>query len=573
MKYHEVILTFLGFAVANKSSTYQVRVGDTGDLNTSFTYYDTKTKITYVVFDKNQVVWQPECALGVILHELAHSYKGNNKDLNFLATEGKKVYNKLVKGVFDIIADHNIEVRGIDELRNFSIYIDHMRTHLSKEGIASFNANPEKGFHEHAVNFLIPVVILDCHARLRWMYRCAPNLKEIISTLLAIEGVADQYAKIADEVEHYSGVRKSGKPQWEYAEALLRKLGWDGEGGEGNEGEGEGAGGLSEEEMEALMEQFGELLKLIGSAEHGDDGEGGKQIQHGEIQDNSKKLDIISDFKAGKGTDVCIPDTNLLSTEDKRCSSPYVSHKGRGTYDEINKSQLVQIRQYLSAMKEKLTQSGKWSGRLRSGSIAKAKSLKAPFYKNTRPSEDIEAAVYLLIDCSGSMGTRKLALAAASAAALAEAMDIDGVVYEVAGFTTRGHTAHNFKYYEFKLFDDPKVPPHTLTDRVMEVHTAGNDDDLAMQMALERTLKRKEKRKIVIVLSDGYPAGARPSAEIEAGMRGTVQLAEDSNVFMFGIGIESESVEHYYKHYCVVHRADELPSQVLGLLKEKLINK
>jgi len=92
-------------------------------------------------------------------------------------------------------------------------------------------------------------------------------------------------------------------------------------------------------------------------------------------------------------------------------------------------------------------------------------------------------------------------------------------------------------------------------------------------VATQRLLKRPERRKILIVLSDGEPAfyGSGGGGLAKRHCKHAVEMAEKMGVETIGIGIMDDAVKHYYPKHVVLKKLEDLPGAVMGELKKILI--
>ena len=199
--------------------------------------------------------------------------------------------------------------------------------------------------------------------------------------------------------------------------------------------------------------------------------------------------------------------------------------------------------------------------------------------------KDPKVAVSLLLDCSGSMTEKagdktRIRLAQEAACALSEVMRNLSIPHEIIGHTTWPEglkkldlNSENvatfsrfqpFQGYWFKAFEDRKPPVSVFTDFEM----ADNVDGEAVEWAALRLADRREKTKILIVISDGMPqANLCNVAELERHLLLTcrsVEAREDEGLFLFGIGIGNERVKDFYKNAGVYNEIGDLPKIVLG---------
>jgi len=151
--------------------------------------------------------------------------------------------------------------------------------------------------------------------------------------------------------------------------------------------------------------------------------------------------------------------------------------------------------------------------------------LQSLSYKKEIESEFKDTIVTLLIDNSGSMRGRPITVAALSADILARTLERCGVKVEILGFTTRswkggkardewiknGRPANpgrlnEIRHIIYKSANNPWRRSKTnLGLMLREGILKENIDGEAIEWATERLTKRSEKRKILMVISDGAP--------------------------------------------------------------------
>ena len=186
-----------------------------------------------------------------------------------------------------------------------------------------------------------------------------------------------------------------------------------------------------------------------------------------------------------------------------------------------------------------------------------------------------DSACTLLVDLSGSMGmgstARKYCLAAASAIAFAEVLVGLRIKHEILGFTE--HTRTN-EIYQFKLFEDKPVSKDNLAKKFSWHHIEQdhNTDGEALQYAAERLMRMKEQNKVLMVMSDGMPAGHFRGSGAYYLHQVVDDVENHSPIHLCGIGIDSSAVRNFYSNSQVIRNIDELPAAVLETLKSRLIS-
>ena len=223
--------------------------------------------------------------------------------------------------------------------------------------------------------------------------------------------------------------------------------------------------------------------------------------------------------------------------------------------------------------------------------------------------ESDETAVEILIDCSGSMNGSKAALAQQTGIAMHMALQSCQIAHELTGFTTLEsddyHHSHawtdgkrseydkNFREmrqalneskeqgvdidrfaravvgYGYRPSQELMVPFHVVfkswssNDARSLMRIAGIDQNLdgeAVLWAARRLAMRHERRKVLFVISDGYPAGSRDNAQGARYLKEAVQRVLQSGMEVYGLGMMSEAVGDFYPLWWKANDADDLIS-------------
>lgn len=214
--------------------------------------------------------------------------------------------------------------------------------------------------------------------------------------------------------------------------------------------------------------------------------------------------------------------------------------------------------------------------------------------KEIHESKDV--AVMLMPDLSGSMAGDKVRTATYAAFGLATTLARLNIACEVIGYTTGGVMPNSalmqmerdkrsgIRYDRFerlympilKTFDESMsfAVKNRFAMARTEVSLRNNIDGECIQVGARRLAQRKEKGKIMIVLSDGDPIGGggrAASEKLKGHCKTVVKQVMESGVSVIGIGIESNSVRHYYPHHIVINRVDDLPKAIMNTLKQMIM--
>jgi cobaltochelatase CobT len=204
-------------------------------------------------------------------------------------------------------------------------------------------------------------------------------------------------------------------------------------------------------------------------------------------------------------------------------------------------------------------------------------------YKIEKETEFRDTVVSLLIDNSGSMRGRPIAIAAICADILARTLERCGVTSEILGFTTRawkggqsreawlaaGRPPHpgrlnDLRHIIYKRADEPyRHARRNLGLMMREGLLKENIDGEALLWAHQRLMARPEERRILMVISDGAPvddstASANGGTYLERHLRQVIGWIEQrSTVELTAIGI-GHDVTRYYSRAVTIMDAEQL---------------
>ncbi len=213
-------------------------------------------------------------------------------------------------------------------------------------------------------------------------------------------------------------------------------------------------------------------------------------------------------------------------------------------------------------------------------------------FKKEKQTDFRDTIVTLLIDNSGSMRGRPIAIAAMCTDILARTLERCGVKVEILGFTTRawkggksrdlwierGRQQHpgrlnDLRHIVYKNADAPLRRAHRNFGLMLkEGVLKENIDGEALVWAHNRLARRPEQRKILMVISDGAPVddstlSVNPSNILERDLRNVIAWIEGiKQVELTAIGI-GHDVTRYYSRAMTITDADELASALIERLE------
>lgn len=206
-----------------------------------------------------------------------------------------------------------------------------------------------------------------------------------------------------------------------------------------------------------------------------------------------------------------------------------------------------------------LRQQRERSASQRTGALSQRELWKIPLdakdvFRRKAPPSKRETAFYLLIDRSGSMGAgigggnSKLFTALATAAVLEEALK--GIAYTKIVAFDGGTNA--VEHCVIKDFDQKEIGSRCIDAMTQIAAGNGNKDGYSIRAAALDLAKRTERRKILMVLSDGLPSGYFSEAEAIDDVRTAVQAARRRGLLVIPIiytARTDENVDAYRRMY------------------------
>lgn len=399
----------------------------------------------------------------------------------------------------------------------------------------------------------------------------------------------------------------------------------------GGEGEGEGSGdtGAVPAMKKALAEDKGKE----------EDGEGGASAPEGmdvgasiademlddisEASDKAKEImykEMEKDLKDPKKSGMIKPLYNLdlhaartQDVEQHQYKDPVKLAKCRAPYKEMREKIARYIAPLRAALRIKLLSEARTKYRFEqdAGDLCKkslyqvAQGTSDRVFQTMRSGKSKKTIVSILIDSSGSMGSasmgdlarwtpgkgdgrdfEKAFHAAMTGCALAEALrGMPGIKVEVSSFTAYGRLMDVSKpsdrylllqHIIHKSMDNNESS--AIASMLLSQPRSENVDGESVRWAGRRLLSKPADRRILIVLSDGYPSGGVATSDtgskgVCADLRSAVKACEANGIETIGIGIKTDAVHHFYPKHIYINDTSELMGKALRELLDALDGK
>ena len=273
--------------------------------------------------------------------------------------------------------------------------------------------------------------------------------------------------------------------------------------------------------------------------------------------------------------------------------------------------QLLQLKNFISKLANKLQrkllakQNRSWNFDLEEGLLDTSKLpriIMDPFnslsFKKEKDIEFKDTLVTILIDNSGSMRGKPISVAAICADILSRTLERCAVKVEILGFTTK-HWKGGLSREKWMKNDKPNLPGRLNDLRHIIYKSADtpwrqaknnmglmlkegllkeNIDGEALKWAYNKMNRRKEDRKILMVISDGAPVddstlSTNTSDYLESNLKKTVKWIENkTDIQLLAIGI-GHDVTRYYNQAVKITDVQDLGDVMINQLTDLFTEK
>jgi hypothetical protein len=240
-------------------------------------------------------------------------------------------------------------------------------------------------------------------------------------------------------------------------------------------------------------------------------------------------------------------------------------------YNKIVAENETQIRNVVAIIRKMYaTNNASWShykmtGRLDSSTFYKKGNYKI-FKKKNAPAPTADLVFEILVDNSGSMHGRKAKLAGKALIIFCEALNRLHIPFSVDAFT-EANAAITIKMKDYDESYDRVKTNMTLFTQQFDVDKlctwAGNIDEINLRYVADELQLRKEKDKVLIVISDGATCGDWKT------LKHVAESIEQKGTTILGVGIFDRNVEDIYSKHTVIREQEDL--EKLGVFLNKYL--
>lgn len=336
--------------------------------------------------------------------------------------------------------------------------------------------------------------------------------------------------------------------------------------GEECEGEADGESEPTDKESKGTALRptvnYDDLLRLPSHSK-----ERAEEREHGTRIDYSTSINTDGyDPHTATTTTVKVPDMPV---------KPRVVTKLEETITETNVRDIAgTARRYLQAETRKRDMYNQKSGKLDTRKLSKAATYRGSdvpaVFKTPAPKREINTAVSILVDGSGSMrGEDKYFLACAAGYGMAQICQSFNVPCEIAIFSELDSNEN--AHYLVKQWHE-RADERLIVDRFSAVsdYMLNNADGDSILVAYSRLIQRQEAKRILVVMSDGSPAGYRPGNLYRYTAKVIERIERERTIDIMGVGILDNNVSGLYKNHSVVWNPAEIPAKLIEVLKANI---
>jgi cobaltochelatase CobT len=535
-----------------------------------------------------------------VIHETGHHYRKEAFDILASAVDSRhkegKQFPSALQGVFNMAEDFGMEraiaQRYRGDAKALGIYNrDNLLEFIENDQVSDpkwqemVDSNPE---HTKALAMLA----IQEQATSSWSYYTAEAFPKLVESLppasrklydtLVDEGWADKlidshtvndtwdyacdlYKRLMEDddepestEEEVEQMRQAGHEQKVEQGDQQPAPGEGEDGGEGSEGDGEGEG-----------DDPWQTMQLTG---HGPGGE--PCTEHAKFNENASAYSSTYDTVAIAPDDL-IRVHNSWNPLDRlplqHDADKYMSDNSQARTFGNRVRRYLQSTQRTHIEREKLTGSldKRAIVRLALPPIDGGEYNKKIFYGYSDKTE-FNTAIFVLTDWSGSMSGEKEEHAADATGRLVHTFDrVLRMPVMSAAFTTS---------YTECVADVGIIKPWHKRMNQQEIaeafasfrrYMSGNADADALSWAYNQLLQRPEKRRILIVLSDGQPTDGYEYSNPQLNLKHMTQAIESRGlVELWGIGIKSQAVEDYYTHHKVLRNSEDINTTLFEVIRD-----
>ena len=505
-----------------------------------------------------------------LLSNCYHNLPDNVGDIQEIASRNMDLSTPFGQA-FALVSKHNCHNKrqgiypGADNYITEAVKQDHQSFIAAQQSAQAGQISPE----------LEAIKAFDMISRSKWQvnsdYDVTSNISSEANTYL------NNLLSDPSIMQDYQEFRNGGEPNIEMTKRLIKEMHDDEEEGQQKADEMEQEAGQQQEQQgqgegQGEANEGGEGSESEGAASRAEGAGEGEEDENQEGQSNEVKYEkrnvTNSDALDGNGAHIKYEDSDFYDPSeieplDTNVVKPTpVNDIGR--FSQLMDASLSsKVRNILKVFSQARYQGGKKRGKINKRRIATVSTGNDRIFRTKESKDVLDTAVTVLIDNSGSMSGSKYHHAAAAGGMLTDCLSKLNVPHSIYGFS---ETSGRNNIYVHKTFSERKQVEEVLSSFASnDVRMGCNADAEAVSWAHDQLIGQKQKRKILIVLSDGSPvSGSNPVKFLKQVVN---DIETKSPVEIYGLGIMDKNVKKFYKNHAVIERSDQLEATLLELIK------
>lgn len=196
-------------------------------------------------------------------------------------------------------------------------------------------------------------------------------------------------------------------------------------------------------------------------------------------------------------------------------------------------------------------------GRLNSSKLYRGMIHDPKLFSDREEKQSLNTAVHILLDSSGSMGSR-IGLAGRTCYAVGKALEtVPGLSLGISVFPVKR---------EGGIY--PIVPQGTPVHTRFSMHATGNTPlGESLWWTMQNMIGLPQSRKMILIVTDGEPSNTDSALE-------AIAHAKLFGFELYGIGIDSEQICYYLpKSSITIRKLEDLPQSMFAILQKALLQK
>ena len=280
---------------------------------------------------------------------------------------------------------------------------------------------------------------------------------------------------------------------------------------------------------------------------------------------------------AGATSDIASNTTYYAYDVTDRSPSKYHNypHNVAKLLDNSNTAQLQnEVRRILQVRSKAIRAFNQKRGKLTARDVHRvlmrdAKGYNERVFNQKRDALSLDVAVTLLVDFSGSMSGSRATNAIAACHMLSNTLAALQINHGIEGFTDAQSSPVHMIFKKHTKVRDPNLLENLCA---ATKYMSANSDADNVALAAYRLGQQRNKRKVLIVLSDGSPATNIKKGDHNSFLKQTIDEVGKTGIEIIGLGIETNYGKKFYPIWETLSSASQLEQGLLNILRNTIFS-